>query len=572
MIQVTAGEPAILEYTVTGTPELKTKWFKDGRPLPASKKYRISFKNNVAQLKFYATEMQDSGEYTFEISNDVGIKVELHACFAHVLVSFIFSLSTDRTLPPFFTKPLKNIDSIISTSCRLDCKISGSLPMTVSWFKQDTEITSSAKYTVHFAEGSASLEIKHLDASDAGVYICRATNSAGSKDSSSTLFIKEPPSFAVEPESQDVLPASTVRFKGTFKGTTPLTVKWFKGDTELVTGGACYIMTEALASYLELYAVKPTDSGKYTCKVSNVAGSVTCSANLFVKEPAAFKEKLEPTHLVKKGGYAELTCEVTGTPEIKITWFKDDRELKESDKYRMSFAKYLAILHITEVETEDSGEYICEAKNDAGKDICSSVVTVKESPYFSKEFQSMEVLKDSDVVLECEVLGTPPFEVFWVKDDKPVRSSKKHRISIEKSLISLHVFRFDASDVGEYQCRVTNDVGSCLCSSEVTLKEPPQFLKRIENISSLRGGTVVFQAAIKGSLPITVSWLKDNDEVIEDNNIKMTFVNNVATLLVRSIELKHDGKYFCQAKNEAGIQRCSALLTVKGWSYPEGLQ
>lgn len=94
-------------------------------------------------------------------------------------------------------------------------------------------------------------------------------------------------------------------------------------------------------------------------------------------EPAAFKEKLEPTHLVKKGGYAELTCEVTGTPEIKITWFKDDRELKESDKYRMSFSKSLAILRLTEVGTEDSGEYICEAKNDAGKDICSSIVTIK---------------------------------------------------------------------------------------------------------------------------------------------------------------------------------------------------
>lgn len=94
-------------------------------------------------------------------------------------------------------------------------------------------------------------------------------------------------------------------------------------------------------------------------------------------EPAAFKEKLEPTHLVKKGGYAELTCKVTGTPEIKITWFKDDRELKESDKHRMSFTKSLAILHLSEVETEDSGEYICEAKNDAGKDTCSSVVTIK---------------------------------------------------------------------------------------------------------------------------------------------------------------------------------------------------
>lgn len=94
-------------------------------------------------------------------------------------------------------------------------------------------------------------------------------------------------------------------------------------------------------------------------------------------EPATFKEKLEPTYLVKKGGYAELTCEVTGTPEIKITWFKDDRELKDSDKYRMSFAKSLAVLHVTEVETEDSGEYICEARNDAGKDTSSSVVTIK---------------------------------------------------------------------------------------------------------------------------------------------------------------------------------------------------
>ncbi|NXC95091.1 TITIN protein, partial [Certhia familiaris] len=560
MIQVTAGEPAILEYTVTGTPELKTKWFKDGKALPASKKYRISFKNNIAQLKFYAAEMQDSGEYTFEISNDVGIS----SCTTSFSV-------LDRTLPPFFTKPLKNIDSVISASCRLDCKISGSLPMTVSWFKQDTEITSSAKYTVHFAEGSASLEIKHLDANDAGVYICRATNSAGSKESSSTLFIKEPPSFTVEPESQDVLPASTVHFKGMFKGTTPLTVKWFKGDTELMTGGACYIMTEALASYLELYAVKPTDSGKYTCKVSNVAGSVTCTANLFVKEPAAFKEKLEPTHLVKKGGYAELTCEVTGTPEIKITWFKDDRELKESDKYRISFTKSLAVLHVLEVDTEDSGEYICEAKNDAGKDICSSVVTVKESPYFSKEFQSMEVLKDSDVVLECEVLGTPPFEVFWVKDDKPVRSSKKHRISIEKSVISLHVFRFDASDVGEYQCRVTNDVGSCLCRSEVTLKDliiPPKFTKKLKKMDSIKGSFVHLECIVSGSHPISIQWYKDGQEITASEKHKYSFHDNTAFLEINKLEGTDSGSYTCEATNKAGSNQCSGFLTVKGLKPP----
>lgn len=72
LIQVTAGDPATLEYTVAGTPELKPKWYKDGKPLVASKKYRISFKNNVAQLKFYSAELHDSAQYTFEISNEVG--------------------------------------------------------------------------------------------------------------------------------------------------------------------------------------------------------------------------------------------------------------------------------------------------------------------------------------------------------------------------------------------------------------------------------------------------------------------------------------------------------------------
>ena len=71
--------------------------------------------------------------------------------------------------------------------------------------------------------------------------------------------------------------------KSTFQGSTPFTIRWFKGDKELVSGGSCYINKEALESSLELYAVKTTDSGTYTCKVSNVAGAVECSANLFVK-------------------------------------------------------------------------------------------------------------------------------------------------------------------------------------------------------------------------------------------------------------------------------------------------
>lgn len=69
---MTAGDPATLECTVAGTPELKARWIRHGKEMVSGKKYRVSFKNNVASLKFYSSEMADSGEYTFEVSNDVG--------------------------------------------------------------------------------------------------------------------------------------------------------------------------------------------------------------------------------------------------------------------------------------------------------------------------------------------------------------------------------------------------------------------------------------------------------------------------------------------------------------------
>lgn len=97
---------------------------------------------------------------------------------------------TDRDIPPFFTKPLRNVDSVVSGTCRLDCKIAGSLPMRVSWFKDGKEIAASDRYQIAFVEGTASLEISRVDMSDAGNFTCRATNSVGSKDSSGALIVQ----------------------------------------------------------------------------------------------------------------------------------------------------------------------------------------------------------------------------------------------------------------------------------------------------------------------------------------------------------------------------------------------
>lgn len=89
--------------------------------------------------------------------------------------------------------------------------------------------------------------------------------------------------FTLKPDNQDVIPGTTISFKAAFTGTAPLAVKWFREDKEIITGGTCFIKKDASSNSLELHSVKPSDSAKYTCQVSNDAGKVDCTAVLFVK-------------------------------------------------------------------------------------------------------------------------------------------------------------------------------------------------------------------------------------------------------------------------------------------------
>lgn len=93
-----------------------------------------------------------------------------------------------------------------------------------------------------------------------------------------------------------------------------------------------------------------------------------------------------------------------------------------------------------------------------------------EAPYFTKEFKPVEVLKEYDVMLLAEVAGTPPFEITWFKDNTTLRSGRKCKTFVQDQLVSLQVLKFVAADAGEYQCRVSNDVGSSTCSARVTLR------------------------------------------------------------------------------------------------------
>lgn len=84
-------------------------------------------------------------------------------------------------------------------------------------------------------------------------------------------------------------------------------------------------------------------------------------------------------------------------------------------------------------------------------------------------------------------------------------------------------------------------------------------------MTAMTGEEVTLVATVKGSEPMTVSWVQDKDHVLRDgDNRKITFENNQVTLKIFKADKTTAGKYTCQLKNDAGVAECMANLTVLG--------
>lgn len=73
-------------------------------------------------------------------------------------------------------------------------------------------------------------------------------------------------------------------------------------------------------------------------------------------------------------------------------------------------------------------------------------------------------------LLECELSGSAPFEVSWKKNKKRLQTDKKYRIISQGALASLEIHSFESADSGEYECVVSNEVGSVTSKSVASQK------------------------------------------------------------------------------------------------------
>lgn len=93
-------------------------------------------------------------------------------------------------MPPSFIRKLKDTNAVLGASVVLECRVSGSAPISVGWFQDGNEIVSGPKCQSSFSENVCTLNLNLLEPSDTGIYTCVAANVAGSDECSAVLTVQ----------------------------------------------------------------------------------------------------------------------------------------------------------------------------------------------------------------------------------------------------------------------------------------------------------------------------------------------------------------------------------------------
>ncbi|XP_029601577.1 uncharacterized protein LOC115185207 isoform X2 [Salmo trutta] len=168
--------------------------------------------------------------------------------------------------------------------------------------------------------------------------------------------------------------------------------------------------------------------------------------------PAVYAPKntsvsVRPSGEIVEGSSVTLTCSSDANPPVDIyTWYKKNgASLKGSENTFL----------ITNISSEDSGEYYCEAESIYGSLNSSSVsVDIKYGPKNTSVSVSPsgEIVEGSSVTLTCSSDANPPVDKYtWYKKNvaPPKASGQSYSIT---NIIS--------EDRGEYYCEAENTIAS----------------------------------------------------------------------------------------------------------------
>ncbi|XP_074047393.1 striated muscle preferentially expressed protein kinase isoform X2 [Macrotis lagotis] len=127
------------------------------------------------------------------------------------------------------------------------------------------------------------LRICHVNRRDVGPLSCTARNRHGIQACSITLELAEAPRFESIMEDVEVGSGETARFAVVVEGKPLPDIMWYKEETLLEESSHVSFVYEESECSLVILSTGSQDGGVYTCTARNLAGEVSCKAELAIR-------------------------------------------------------------------------------------------------------------------------------------------------------------------------------------------------------------------------------------------------------------------------------------------------
>uniref|UniRef100_T1K1W5 Uncharacterized protein n=1 Tax=Tetranychus urticae TaxID=32264 RepID=T1K1W5_TETUR len=326
-------------------------------------------------------------------------------------------------------------------------------------------------------------------------------------------------------------------------GSSLLQITWYKDGKEIQDSSDIKIGTIQESSILRIDSIKSSHSGNYTCKIANRYGHDSYTAELLVEGPPNWIEK--PNNVKSKvHSMINTHCLVSGYPKPTITW----KKLQGSSWIQLeSNGQHNHNLQIMNATKSHEGRYGCSASNGIEPDLWSEFDISIEGPKVAPFSSTVKPVIGSKTSFFCQSLsGTPPLQIFWIKDGNELRDSTETRIrNLEDSSV-LHIDSIKSSHSGNYTCRISNRYGHDSYTAELIVEGPPNWIEKPNNVKSRVHQMINVRCLVSGYPKPTITWKKlqgSSWTQFETNS------QHKHDLQIMNATKSHEGRYGCSASN-----------------------
>ncbi|XP_015241296.1 PREDICTED: basement membrane-specific heparan sulfate proteoglycan core protein isoform X8 [Cyprinodon variegatus] len=495
-------------------------------------------------LRILSATSEDSGEYICRVEDSGSSGSPVHQASVSVSVTS----SSSRLQSPIIGIEPHSSAVRVGESARFKCQVySGAQPVRLEWKHVNSQALPD---NVRVSSDGSIITINNARPTNRGAYRCVASNLYGVTQSIVSLIVKESPVATVTPVGPvRVGVGEPINLECQGSGEPRPSVSWHRLDNNRRTTLSSPVPMDSNA-VMQILAARQEDSGTYVCLARNAEGNKETRVEVIVeggsRVPTAPRALVpEPLMVVVEGQTATLHCDAYGIPSPVITWTK----LRSSLPWRHKVVNNSLVLPA--VGRQDSGEYICSAKNTMGTSEVTLMLEVETPPYVTSVPDDVAVRVGEVIRLQCLAHGTPPLTYLWTKLDGvlPARA--------QASEGDLQINLATAEDSGSYKCVASNRVGHSEVIAKVTVRSPLAVRVSPQVEVKAQGSAVEFTCSAAGGPETKIEWLKEGGALPPNHYIKD------GVLRIEDLEQSNEGVYICRASSVYGQAQDTARLTIQ---------